>query len=488
MNRRNFLKMSGLITAQSAFAGGLIQSLWTTDAHGAPVPLAELQKALAPTDGKIVLPTDALFAQYQPAFNKRTLKIPQVRVLCSTPQGVAIAIAWARNNNVELAARAGGHSYEGFSQSTGLVIDLRPANSIQISPDHSGFIAGAGSQLGNVYGYLANFKKSLPAGSCPTVGLTGHTLGGGFGLLGRAFGLACDSLVEAELVDAEGKILNVNASENADLFWALRGGGAGSFGVVTKLQYKTHPIENVFVFGMGWSASPKVAAQLMMAWQHWAPLSPREITSLFKTSRGTNGLINLRVIGQTIGSEQQLRTELANLTKIAGAVPAIQPLPFMQAVRHFGGSFAPESVFMKGKSDYLIEVMSDEAAVAFLTQLPAGVGVIFDSYGGAVRDVNDADTAFVHRSNTLSSLQYYSQWESAADTPAKLATLRKFHEAMRPFMSGYAYFNYCDTDIKNYAQAYWGSNLERLVSVKQKFDPLNVFHHAQSIPLKLKAD
>ncbi len=488
MNRRNFLKMSGLLSAQTAIAGGVIQSLWTTNAFGEPVALTELQNSLAPGDGKVVLPADPLFAQYQTAFNIRTMKIPQVRVLCSTAQGAAIAIAWARANNVPLAVRAGGHSYEGYSQSAGLVIDLRPANQIQISADRASFTAGAGAQLGNVYQNLAFYKKTIPAGSCPTVGLTGHTLGGGFGLLGRAFGLACDSLVEVELVDADGKIITVSVNSNPDLFWALRGGGAGSFGIVTRLQYKTHPVDNVFVFSMGWSATKKVAAVIMKLWQQWAPLAPREITSLFKTSAGLNGLVNLRLLGQTIGSEKQLRAELAKFVKIGGATLTVQPLPFMQAVRHFGGNTDYPSVFMKGKSDYLMKVMSDEGIAAFLAQLPVGIAVIFDSYGGAVRDFKDADTAFAHRSTALCSLQYYSQWDSAHETEAKLTGLRKFHDAMRPYVSGAAYFNYCDLDIKNYARAYWGANLERLVTVKQTYDPSNVFRHAQSVPLSIAGE
>ena len=484
MNRRSFLKLSGLVTAQSVFASAAVQSLWTVSARGEEVPLSSLHSALNPDDGVILVPGDAQFTLYQSAFNTRTLKMPLVRVLCLTPAGVATCIQWALMNDVPMATRSGGHSFEGLSQTTGLAIDLRMRNHLEISDDKNHFVTGAGSLLGNIYQALSVQNKTVPAGSCPTVGITGHTLGGGYGLVARAYGLACDSLRAAEIVDADGKILNCSATENADLFWALRGGGAGSFGVVTQLQYSTHPAGSVIVYGLSWNVNAHVAAALMKTWQGWAPNAPREITSLMKVGRGLNGLYSVRAIGQSIGTETQLRAELAHLTKIAAAGVSLQGLPFMGAVHHFGGSFDAQSVFMKGKSDYLKAVMSDLATSKFLSAIPIGIDVIFDSYGGAIRDHKDTDMAFAHRSNTLSSLQYYTQWGNASQGVAKLAAIRTFHDAMRPYMSGSAYFNYCDLDIKDYATAYWGDNLPQLMDVKAKYDPKNVFRHAQSIPVK----
>ena len=128
--------------------------------------------------------------------------------------------------------------------------------------------------------------------------------------------------------------------------------------------------------------------------------------------------------------------------------------------------------------------MTDEGLRDLLQKLPPRMDVMFDSYGGAISDVREDETAFVHRAGTISSVQYYMQWEKAEDTNARLATMKTFHEAMRPHMSGFAYFNYCDLDVKDYTQAYWGSNADRLSQIKTDHDPLNVFRHAQSIPLK----
>ena len=485
MNRRSFLQVSGVLTLQTALASGVIESLWTYDAHGAPVSLAGLHDALPPTDGEILVPSDADFAKYQVSYNKRTMKTPLARVRVHTAEGTAIAIQWARKNNVPLAVRSGGHSFEGLSQTTGLAIDTKPMHQIDMASDNNSFVTGAGTMLGDVYTSITKHNRVIPAGSCPPVGVTGHTLGGGYGLVARAFGLACDSLIQAEIVNAEGKILTVNDDSNADLFWALRGGGAGSFGVVTQLEYKTDHIDsNVTTYGISWELNPVQTLHLMQAWQHWAPQSPREITSLMKVARGRAGLYSIRAVGQSIGSVAKLKQELTHLTSIIAATPVVKTIPVMDAVLHFAGSFKPESIYMKGKSDYLTSVMTNEAIATFLKNMPLGVAVIFDSYGGAISDVKNTETAFAHRQGYLSSLQYYTQWENASETPAKLAMMRKFHDSMRPYMSGAAYFNYCDLDLKDYSKSYWGENLPRLMDIKAVVDPHNVFRHAQSIPVK----
>lgn len=486
MQRREFLQKAGLLTAQSVLATAVLESWFLPNARGESLSLKSLKEAISPKDGFVLIPQDAQFAAYQSAFNRRTLRTPLVRVLCSTPAGVATAIQWAQTNAVPLAVRSGGHSFEGLSQGTGLIIDTRPMNQILIAQDQQSFVLGAGWQLGGVYASLAKNQRAIPAGSCPTVGITGHTLGGGYGLLSRPFGLACDNLLSATVVDARGQILNCSENENSDLFWALRGGGAGSFGIVTKLQFRTHKVPSVRTYGLRWQVPAPAAARLMKAWQAWAPASPREITSIMNISRAGGGLINVRFLGQSIGSEESLRKELKSMTGIIRSETPItvQNLDFAQAVRHFGGSGKSNSVFMKGKSDYLTKTMSDEHLNLFLEKIPSGLAVMFDSYGGAIRDLNDHETAFPHRSGILSSLQYYCEWANAAEGPQKMANLKRFHAEMRPAMSGRAYFNYCDLDLPNYAQAYWGKNLDRLIQIKRAYDPSNFFSHAQSIPVQ----
>lgn len=486
MKRRDFLKFSGALVAQSFVASAALDSIFISTSRGDVVSIRELKNSISPSDGLVLVPQDAQFQAYNNGYNKRTLKTPTVRVLCATPLAVIAAIQWAQTYQVPLAVRSGGHSFEGLSQGTGLIIDTRPMNDISISADGMSFVAGAGSLLGQVYSQLSQKGLSIPAGTCGTVGITGHTMGGGYGMLARPYGLACDSLLSLSLVNAEGKIVNCSSTENADLFWALRGGGAGNFGVVTKLQYKTHEVHRVLTYGFGYKGiTPSLAAKLMKAWQDWAPYAPREINSLMKVSRNTTGLVNVRFVGQTIGSEDVLSRELSHLSSVA-AVDSfnIKDKSYMESVFHFGGSMDDASVFMKGKSDYLKKPMSDEGLSVFLDKIPAGVDVLFDAYGGAISDVREDQTAFAHREGTLCSLQYYTQWTDPSSSVSKLATMRSFHDAMRPYMSGFAKFNYCDLDIKNYGEAYWGRNFDRLIEIKSIHDPNNFFSHAQSIPVK----
>lgn len=485
MKRRDFLKISGALTAHSFLFTALGEAVSITNAYGQQVSLESLRKLLDPSQAVLVLPKDANFEKYQISFNKRVMKTPLVRAMVSTPEAVATCLQWARQNGVPLAFRCGGHSYEGFSQTTGLVIDTRPMDQFEFSGDD--FTVGAGQKLGTIYQTLTARGLVIPAGTCPTVGVSGHTTGGGYGMLARPLGLACDSLTGLDLVTADGKQIFASESQNSDLFWAHRGGGGGSFAVVTKLHFRGHQVKNATVFGVSWNVQQSVAAVIMKAWQQWAPNASKQITSLLKTSKAQDGSIRLRFVGQSIGTEAALRAELNNLIKLKQPDKfTLETKPMMDAIRHFAGSdTSTPSVYMKGKSDYLKAVMSDDGISQFLKQLPAApLDVLFDSYGGAIRNKSDSETAFAHRENTVSSLQYYSEWSKPTDTDARLAMMRTFHKAMRPYMSGSAYVNYCDLDIENYARAYWGTNLERLQTIKSQIDPENVFRHAQSVPVK----
>ena len=232
MQRRDFLKGTGLLVAQ-VLAGQVISSVAMSRRAAADtgLPLESLFAALDDTQALLLIPSNKQSAAYQVAFNKRTMLTPQVRALCKTPQAIAIALQWAKTNKVSFAIRSGGHSYEGFSQSKELVIDVRLLNSVQINKSAGRASVGAGLSLGQVYKALSKYNLAIPAGSGPPVGVSGHTVGGGFGMLARAYGLACDNLESLELVDARGRVLNLSETENSDLFWACRGGGNGNLGV-----------------------------------------------------------------------------------------------------------------------------------------------------------------------------------------------------------------------------------------------------------------
>jgi hypothetical protein len=393
-------------------------------------------------------------------------------------------VDWCRNHSLPFAVRCGGHSYEGFSQSTNVVIDMRLMNAIAIDSKTNTATVGAGASLGGLYRAIAARRLAFTGGSCPTVGISGHLLGGGYGYLARPYGLACDSLLSVDLINPDGRQVRADAHQNTDLYWACRGGGGGSFGVATGFTVQLKKVANVIVFRVVWlGLSIKGAKSVMKAWQRWAPHAPRTIDSNLVASKGPNGTINLHAAGQSVGTLSELQRELQELPKSQSVL--IRRMTFSDAVDFFSGGSAYPTQFMKGKSDYATAPISDEGLDVFMTGLAQGLPkyVVCDAYGGSLAEIAPDATAFVHRRGTAFCLQYGSVWSNPADTQKRLDDMRQFYGSLRPYMSGSAYVNYCDLDLPNYATAYWGENLTRLKQIKAGFDPDNVFRHAQSVPV-----
>ena len=452
-------------------------------------PLTELVIPVA--DGKVLHPGDPGFNDLLP-FNLRTTSRPLAIAECLTAHGVSLAVQWARRHQIAFCAHAGGHCYEGYSSCSGLMVDVRKMNGIAIDAVSQTARIGAGCLLGNIAVALFEQKFALPAGSCRPVGVTGLTLGGGHGLSSRKFGLTCDNLISAHVVDAGGNELDANANENPDLFWALRGGGGGNFGIVTEFTFKIHPVDRVIEFSITWPDDTFRTA-IIKTWQSLAKSAPDELAFLLHVNGGQGKISHLGCNGQYLPrdasatpSVDDLRTVLSPLLSLGS--PSFRPkeMSYLDAVKIFAGDGDPNRVYFKAKSDYSVEAWSDEAIKTFISALsdsPAPIATIFEAYGGSINRVGEADTAFPHRGNTLFCLQYYLQWSSSSSTNRNVAAIRALYDAMRPYLPGYSYVNYIDADLQDYARAYYKDNLPRLRAVKQQYDPDNFFHFAQSIPL-----
>lgn len=363
------------------------------------------------------------------------------------------------------------------------MIDTRLMNAVTVDSTKKTASVGAGASLGTVYKAIAARGLAFPGGSCPTVGVTGHALGGGYGYLARQFALACDNVLSIDLIDPQGHQVHADARENPDLFWACRGGGGGSFGAVTGFALQLHPLKNVFVFQIDWSPlAVDRAVAIMKEWQAWAPQAPQTIDSNLLISRHAGGSINLRCSGQSTGTLRQLQRELKGLSN----APHIEQKSYIDAIDYFSGGWSYTSEPMKGKSDYAASPLTDAGLTALMNDVSrnAGIYVICDAYGGAIANTAADATAFAHRTGILFCLQYGSDWTNPSETPQRLQDMQTFYAAMRPYVSGAAYVNYCDLDLgANFPAAYWGDNLARLKRIKSAFDPDNVFRHAQSVPL-----
>jgi FAD binding domain/Berberine and berberine like len=467
----------------SRVAGGTVAAPVFVSASRADVPLPPLP-SLSSEDALLLRSGDGQYADYQAAFNLRTALKPQLRALCKTCKAISVMLDWCRSNGLPFAVRCGGHSYEGFSQSTSVVIDMRLRNAITVDAKADTATVGAGASLGSLYRAIASHGLAFTGGSCPTVGVSGHLLGGGYGYLARPSGLACDSLLSVDLINPSGLQVHADAHQNADLYWACRGGGGGSFGIATSFTVRLKKVANVIVFRVVWPGlSIKDAKGVMRTWQRWAPKAPRTIDSNFVVSKGADGTVNLHTAGQSVGSLTELQRELQELPKSPSVL--IRRMTFGDAVDFFSGGSAYPIQFMKGKSDYATAQISDQGLEIFMTGLAQGLPkyVVCDAYGGALAEIAPDATAFAHRGGTLFCLQYGSVWDDPAHTKERLDDMSQFYASLRPYMSGSAYVNYCDLDLADYATAYWGENLPRLKQIKAGFDPSNVFWHAQSVPL-----
>ena len=408
---------------------------------------------------------------------------PQAVVFCESRADVQKTVRWARKHGIHIVPRSGGHSYGGYSTTSGVVVDVSRMHAVSVTSNGRAAV-GAGAKLLGVYTALGARGRMIPGGTCPTVGIAGLTQGGGIGLSGRKFGLTCDNLLEATVVLADGSAVTANAQSHPDLFWALRGGGGGNFGVVTRFVFRSHPVGNVATYSMEWPWAD--AKQVIQAWQAFAPHAPDGLSCVLNVNAAA-GTTHITSAGQFFGSEPALRSLLAPLVNAGTPTRfATTTRTFLGAVHYWAGGGGGRATF-GAKSSISSAPLSSAGIDALIHSLEArrntpGSGIVLlDSWGGAINRVPKAKTAFVHR-DALFSMQYLSYW-GAGQAAANQAWLRSCYAALRPYVSPFAYQNYIDPELPNWQQAYYGTNLARLQQVKRKYDPHNVFHFRQSVRL-----
>ncbi|WP_256105941.1 FAD-binding oxidoreductase [Streptomyces sp. ODS05-4] len=453
--------------------------------------------------GSLVRPGDQDFDAARTLFNPRFDAIrPAGVAYCAGPDDVRTAFAFARKHGVPVAIRSGGHSYAGASTGRDrLVIDVQRMAQVTLSGTTA--TVGPGVKLIDVYDRLAARKRALPAGSCPTVGVSGLALGGGIGVVARAWGLTSDHITAARIVTPDGRLRTVDATHDPDLFWALRGAGNGNFGVVTSLDLRTHALPSCTTFFLSWPWSR--AAAVVREWQRWAPTAPDGIWANLHLAAPVGGRPgSVRVGGLSLEPRSTLMNELDRLADRIGAPAAglsVKPHTFMDAMKIMGGvsgrtvAQAHQRGTLPGRtrqgvvaresyaarSDFYTRDIPERGVKALIARVEAlaalrggGAGsVALDALGGAVNRIGARSTAFVHRDARFLA-QYLVSWPdaaSAATVSAHRAWLDATHGAMRPWASGRAYQNYADPALKDWRQAYYGVNADRLAQIKRTYDP-----------------
>ncbi|WP_405871434.1 FAD-binding oxidoreductase [Streptomyces sp. NBC_00005] len=476
-------------------------SIRSTSASAAPANWTALGRDL---DGTLIRPGEANWATAHQLYNTRFdgLK-PAAVAYVAHPDDIRTTLAYARAHDIKVAIRNGGHSYGGWSSGNGkLIVDVSKLKQIRVSGGQA--VVGAGSKLIDVYRALAAKGVTIPAGSCPSVGVSGLVLGGGHGVVSRAYGLTCDSLTQATLITADGKQLTANASENKDLFWALRGAGNGNFGVVTELHFKTHPAPQAVSAYVTWPWSK--AAAVVKAWQEWGPDQPDEIWSSCHLENG--GSPTVSVAAFSIGTYGELQNALDRLADTVGS-PArsvtLKRHSYEGAMEAYAGcsSFAttaqchlpgstpnrnPQGALVRetytARSDFFDRSISAAGIQTLLTHVSSvqgGAGSIaLTALGGAVNRVSPTATAFVHRRSRMLA-QYLASWRSGTTGSAAQSWLTTAHDAMKPYASGAAYQNYADATLTNWKKAYYGDATARLATVKKQYDPNRFFTYPQAL-------
>jgi FAD/FMN-containing dehydrogenase len=437
--------------------------------------------------GALVTRADAGYARARLLYDTRFDGIrPLAVAYCASADDVARAIDFARRNAIRPRARAGGHSYGGYSTvQNGIVVDVSRLAGVSVAADGATALVGAGARLLAVDSALWRHGVAIPAGSCPTVGIAGLALGGGVGFASRKLGTTSDNVLEVQLVLPDGKRVTANARQHADLYWACRGGGGGNFGIATAFRFRVHPVSRVSRFSISWPWSDARAA--IDAWQRFAPHAPDDVFSVL----GVAGARTVVAAGQSFGAAAALRSLIAPLAA-AGRPTSVSVVSssWFQAVLHWAG--AGGRATFKGASDYVARPLPPagiDTIVEWIERRRDVTGrgsLLLDSYGGAINRVPATATAFVHR-DALCSLQYLAYWEPTdppAAASANLAWIRGFRAAMRPYVSGFSYQNYIDPDVADWPHAYYGRNLSRLVAVKRRYDPDDLFRFAQSISIR----
>ncbi|HEX2079208.1 MAG TPA: FAD-binding oxidoreductase [Longimicrobium sp.] len=444
--------------------------------------------------GDVVWPNDPRYDEARSEYNAVFDVHPKVIVFCRCAEDVRNAVKWANAHGVPIRARCGRHSYEGWSTvQDGIVVDVSWMDLVQVDTDAGVARVEAGIDLWPLYRRLWHHRVTIPGGSCPTVGISGLVLGGGFGLLGRWLGLTCDSLLSVEMVTAEGESVYADEQVNEDLYWASQGGGGGNFGIATAFTFRVTPIDDVSIYNVAWKWDDLPA--VLQAWQAFAPGADDRLTSILKLTAASSHTISS--IGQFVGGSDELLGLLQPL--LAAAPPLnveVKTVPYIEAVEHFAGlkpgqihwsaHWHGDHTLFKNTSAYAYDLFGADATRVIMDALraaPNAQGLVqLDAYGGAVARVPPEATAFYHRAGVQWNMQLQAYWKDPSEQDANVAWVEAFREALLPFTRG-AYVNYIDRDIADWPEQYYGGNFPRLTQVKAAWDPGNVFQYPQSIPV-----
>ena len=441
---------------------------------------AELRAAFC---GDVLEPSDGGYDEARQLHNGLIDKRPGLIARCQGTADVADAVKFGREHGMEISVRGGGHNVAGRAVTEGgLMVDLSPMRGIHVDPGSGTARAQGGVTWGEYDRATQLYGLASTGGTVSTTGIAGLTLGGGVGWLMGAYGMAIDTLRSVELVTADAEVMVVDQDREPDLFWAVRGGG-GNFGVASWFEYETHPLTDVLG---GLVVYPLAQANAVLdAYREVTSDCPDELAvacALVHAPDGSGAKIVAPVVCH-IGDPKRAEKDIQPLRESGTPLlDAIQPMPYpivntlLDDGFPRGARYYWKSAFFKELDQGAMDVM-----VAALESSPSIMsGMLIEHFHGHVTRVAPNDTAFPHRQPGY-SLVLVAQWTDPGADEANINWARETFRALGPYMANAFYVNYLDNDDTDRVRAAYGPNWERLVQLKTRYDPENVFHLNQNI-------
>ena len=440
--------------------------------------------------GEIVVPGDQQYDEARAVHNGMSNRRPASVVRVANAGDVMASVLYARENGLDLAIRGGGHSAPGFGTiDDGVVIDFSRMRTVRIDPTGMAARADAGVTWGDFNSAAYAFGLATPGGIISTTGIAGLTLGGGIGYLSRGFGLSCDNLISVDVVTADGRFVVASEEENADLFWALRGGG-GNFGVCTSFEYRLHPVKDVYWGPMFYEIEE--TENILRFFRDYIKDAPNAMGAFpaFQIApplpfipEDRHGDMFAAIVACWAGPLKQGEAQFKPFHDVAEVkAKMVGPIPFPAVNGAFDGLF-PKGLRQYWKGNYVGE-LTDEAIAVHMEHGPKAPTMSSTMHlypiDGACHDVASDATAFGHRDANF-SMVIVAGWDDARADKASIKWVRDYSAAIAPHSQEGGYVNFLDADDQNRVTANYGANYRRLREIKRKYDPDNVFHVNQNI-------
>jgi len=433
--------------------------------------------------GDLVQPGSTDYESARRVWNGMIDRRPACIARCKSVEDVQAAIRFARENYLPIAIRGGGHNAAGLGVcDNGMVIDLGGMRDVVVDPTKRTARAGGGATWGEFDRATAAHGLATTGGAISSTGIAGLTLGGGLGWLMRSYGMTCDNLIGADVVTADGSLVRASATENADLFWALRGGG-GNFGVVTTFEYRLHPVSTIFGGMLLYPLSR--AREVMRMYRDVTRSAPDALTVFAAMMHAPDGAPVIALVicynGPVEDGERAIAGFRGSEKPIAGEVG---PMPYTALQSMLDAGFPP-GLQVHWRSEFVTSIPDDliEATVSAFESVPSPLSaLLFEQFGGAVSRVPRDETAFDQRDSSY-NLVIASRWAEPAGAAQNVAWARSTSDAAKPFTNGRVYVNYIGAgEAPDRVRAAFGADkFERLVAVKRKYDPTNLFRINQNI-------